>query len=136
MKQFFRSFNPRYLLASSVATLFLAILFAPLFVHAGAIVLENPLIDGIDSITEFVQLIVNTIIIPIGSVVVVMVFIYAGFLFVTAQGSEAKLKTAKNTFIWAVIGTAILLGSWVLAEVIQRTVCQIAGNTPGCAGTP
>lgn len=94
--------------------------------------LENPLASNVDSITEFVQLIINKIVLPIGSVVVVIVFIYAGFLFVTSQGNETKLETAKSTFWWAVIGSAILLGAFVITSIIQETVCGIAENIPGC----
>jgi hypothetical protein len=48
--------------------------------------------------------------------------IYSGFLFVSARGSEDKVKTAKKTFYSTIIGTAILLGAWVIVTVISATV--------------
>ena len=61
----------------------------------------------------------------IGFLVAVFFIVYAGFLFVTARGSEEKLKKAKSSFLWAIVGTAILLGAWVLATILEGTVNQI-----------
>ena len=58
----------------------------------------------------------------IGVIVGTFFIIYAGFLFVTARGDEAKLTRAKNAFLWSVIGMAILLGAQIFAEAIQGTV--------------
>lgn len=54
--------------------------------------------------------------------------LWAGFLFVKAQGNEKELEVAKNTLRNAVIGTALIMGAWVFAEIITRTVNQITGN--------
>ena len=57
---------------------------------------------------------VTAIAIPIAA----MFIIYSGFLFVTAGGNEAKLKAAKTTFYWTIIGAAIVVGAWALAAAI------------------
>ena len=46
----------------------------------------------------------------------------------TAQGNETKLEKAKTTFLWTVIGAAVLLGSWAIAQVIQTTINQLRGT--------
>ena len=51
--------------------------------------------------------------------------VYAGFLFVTARGNETQLGTAKKAFLGAVIGTAIIMGVWVIAKAIVGTVNAI-----------
>ena len=93
-----------------------------------ASLIENPLAGNVDSIFEFVEALLTNIVLPIGAVVVVFFIIYSGYLFVTAGGSEEKLKTAKQTFLWVVVGAAVLLGAWAIALAIQATVCQISPN--------
>lgn len=62
----------------------------------------------------------------IGTMVAVFFIIYAGFLYVTAGGDPGKIKTAHSTLLYAAIGTAILLGAQVIADVIKNTVTQLA----------
>lgn len=89
---------------------------------------DNPLTLGEDAtISSFIAQIINNIIVPIGAVVSVVFIIYAGFLFVTARGSEDKLKSAKTALLNAVIGTLIILGAWTFAQVIEGTVNQLGG---------
>ena len=70
---------------------------------------------------EFVNSILE-VVMKIGIPVAAMFIIYSGFLFVKAQGNEAELTKAKSAFTYAVIGTAILLGSWLLATGIESTI--------------
>lgn len=87
---------------------------------------SNPLAGDVNSIFSFVRFILNNIVLPIGVVIVVFFVIYSGFLFVTAQGNADKLQDARQTFLWVVVGAAILLGSVAIAEAIETTVCRIA----------
>ena len=45
------------------------------------------------------------IMIPIASIMV----LYAGFLFLTSGGDEEKIKRAKRTITWVIVGVAIIL---------------------------
>ncbi len=83
-------------------------------------ILPNPLGDTA-TFSELILKITN-IVLKIGYPIAVIFIIYSGLLFVTARGSEEKLKTAKNTFLWAILGTAVLLGATVLAEAIKATI--------------
>jgi hypothetical protein len=60
--------------------------------------------------------------IKLGAILAVLVFIWIGFKFVIAQGDPGKIKEAQQWFLWAVIGTAILIGSKVILEVIKNTL--------------
>ncbi len=82
--------------------------------------IPNPLGDTA-TFSELILKITN-IVLKIGYPIAVIFIIYSGFLFVTARGSEEKLKTAKRTFLWAILGTAVLLGATVLAEAIKATI--------------
>jgi hypothetical protein len=68
------------------------------------------------------------IIIKVGSVIALFFIIYSGFLFVTAAGSEDKVASAKATFLWTIIGVAIVLGAKALSVLIQGTVNNITGQ--------
>lgn len=54
----------------------------------------------------------------IGTVVVAFFIIWAGFLFVSARGSEEQVTKAKSVFIWTVVGAAILMGASVIARAV------------------
>lgn len=79
----------------------------------------NPL--GSSSFAALVKSIAN-LAMKIGIPIAAIFIIYSGLLFVTARGNQEKLDTAKKSFTWAIIGTAILLGAWTIAEVIETTV--------------
>lgn len=89
--------------------------------------LQNPFKSGTDSLFSLMKAVVNNIILPVGGVLTVLAFIYSGFLYVMAQGNESKLATAHKSLLYTSIGTAILLGSWVLANLICQTIGQLGG---------
>jgi hypothetical protein len=81
--------------------------------------LTNPLkAKTFSALVESIAKLAAEIGIPIAAIFI----IYSGLLFVTARGNEEKLKSAKKTFMWAMIGTAILLGAWVIAKAISTTI--------------
>ena len=88
--------------------------------------LTNP-ISGANSLFDLLQKVINDILLPIGGILAVMAFIYSGFLYVTAQGNESKLATAHKALLYTSVGTAVLLGSWVLANVICKTIGLLGG---------
>ncbi|MCX6787459.1 MAG: hypothetical protein NTY93_02995 [Candidatus Kaiserbacteria bacterium] len=68
-------------------------------------------------------------VIRIGAIVVVFMLIYVGYLFVMAQGAEAKITAARNALLWTVVGALILLGAQAISLGIQATVQAIStGN--------
>lgn len=75
---------------------------------------SNTLIDLIQKILEGA--------IKIGLPIIVLAIIYSGFLFVQARGNSEKLSEAKRTLLYTLIGAAILLGSWGIAQLISETV--------------
>lgn len=82
----------------------------------------NPL--KFDTLGKFVEQLV-TVARNIGMLVAVFSIVYAGFLKVTALGDEKKLEKANKAFLWSVIGTAVLLGAWLIATAIQGTVQEL-----------
>jgi hypothetical protein len=81
--------------------------------------LDNPI--AAKNITELLLSLVD-LAISLGSIVAVLMFIYIGFKFIMAQGSESDIKDAKQWFLYAVIGTALLVSSKVVVEVVKNTI--------------
>ncbi len=92
-----------------------------------SIQIKNPFKCSGDTCTipGFINTILNSILLPIGGVVAVLMIMYAGFLYVTAGGDEGQIKKAHNALLWAVIGAAILLGAKVISDAIRETINQL-----------
>tara|TARA_Y100000310_G_scaffold77594_1_gene74198 strand:- start:120 stop:503 length:384 start_codon:yes stop_codon:yes gene_type:complete len=84
--------------------------------------LENPL--GNTTIIGLLTRVLD-VVVQISLPIIVLFLVYAGFLFISAQGNEDKLNTAKKVFLWTIIGAVIILGSSVLLHAIQGTVDQL-----------
>lgn len=81
--------------------------------------IENPIKSG--TIVGLIKTILEGVI-KIGMPVLVLAIIYCGFLFVSAQGNSEKIGEAKDSLLYTLIGAAILLGSWAIAQLIVDTV--------------
>lgn len=82
--------------------------------------IKNP-VKAFDNLPDLIKEIINIVMLILTPIVGIML-IYAGYLFVTAQGDPGKLKSAKETLLYAVIGGAIILGAQIIASAIQGTV--------------
>jgi hypothetical protein len=90
--------------------------------------LTNPLAGGdINDIPTLVARLL-TIIVTIGVPLIALAIIYAGFKFVTAQGNPEKLEEAKKNLLWIIVGAAILLSAYAIAQGIEATISDIRGN--------
>lgn len=85
--------------------------------------LVNPL--GTKDVETFLLDILGIVTDIIGPVVVILMLVYVGFLFVTAQGIPAKISAAREMLLWTVVGALILLGAKVIALGIQATVAAL-----------
>jgi hypothetical protein len=109
--------------------MFLHVFFTPFFfLHAandpttaGRIV--NP-IPAVTSIPGLIHRILEGIL-KIGIPFLALAIIYSGFLFITARGNSEKLEKAKDSLLYTIIGGAILLGSWAIAQMIESTILGI-----------
>lgn len=90
-----------------------------------SIKLVNPL-KTIDDIPSFVRALLD-IVLTIAIPVIALAIIYAGYKFIAAQGNPTKLEEAKNTLIYVLIGAAILLAAYVIAEAVVNTINAIRG---------
>lgn len=92
-----------------------------------SIKINNPL-KNVTTLNGLIVKLLN-IILTIGVPFVALMIIYSGFLFVKAQGDPGKLKDAKATLQWVLIGGTILLSAWVIAKALAGTVNQIVNGS-------
>ncbi len=87
--------------------------------HRPPVSLLNPL--KVDSLEKLLELVLQVVVI-FATPIIVFFLIYAGFLFVTAQGNDAQLTKAKTALLWTVIGAVIVIGAKALLTIITNTV--------------
>ncbi len=88
--------------------------------------ITNPLKGGVTDFTSLIKIIAQWIFnlaIPIA----VAMIVYAGILFLTAQGEPAKITKAKDVLKYAVIGLAIILIGSGFVTLIQ-SVLELGGT--------
>lgn len=79
--------------------------------------LANPITFG--SIPDLLAAMLN-IVIVISIPFVVFFIIYAGFMYVTAQGNPEKLKAANTALLYSVIGGVIIVGSVAIVQIVKN----------------
>lgn len=76
------------------------------------------------SIDAFIAALLK-VIVAVGTPIAIVFLVFSGFLFVTAQGNEEKLRTAKKALTWTVVGLAVLLGAQLFAGMIEATIQDV-----------
>ena len=73
---------------------------------------------------DLMQLVVNLInnLVVISTFLATAAFAYAGFLFLTSGGSEAKKDQAKKVFTKVLIGYLWILAAWVIVYTIDKVL--------------
>ena len=84
----------------------------------------QPYAPGAPQVTSFSGLIQNIVwaIWIIFTVIVVLSFIYAGIMFLTASGDSKKLETAKQAFVWGVVGVIVGVIAFTIITIVSRVV--------------
>ncbi len=84
--------------------------------------LENPLgAEGPESIPAFIHSVLEGVV-TIGIPIVALAVIYSGFLFVAARGKPEAITHAKDALLYTLIGAALLLGAWAIANLMVDVI--------------
>lgn len=86
-------------------------------IGSGSGFLPNPL--QADTFAELFTAIAAWAFSIVGLLAVVMIIV-GGFQYIISAGEEAKIKEAKNTIKWAIIGLAVVLGSYAILAAIEN----------------
>lgn len=55
---------------------------------------------------------------------VVIMFIYAGFLFVSSEGDPSKITKAKSAVVWAIVGIVVGILAYSAEGIIKSILGQ------------
>lgn len=88
------------------------------------VTLPDPL--GGQSLQEIIANVVQYIVGILAGIAVIM-FIWAGILFLTSAGNEARITTAKKVLIYAVIGLGIAIAGEGLIILVVYIICGSNG---------
>lgn len=88
--------------------------------------LQNPF-KAIDSFPKLIKVVVNNIILPIAIPIIAIFIMYSGMLFVVnkKQGNVDGITRAKQTLKYTLIGAALVLGAFVIANALQSTLTSL-----------
>ena len=88
--------------------------------------IQNPIAS--QTLQEFVKDILD-IVVKVSMPFLVVMIIYAGFTYVTAQGNSVKVEKAHSMILWTIVGAGIILGAFIIARAIQVTIDNIESDT-------
>lgn len=74
-----------------------------------------------DDLNVMIENITNTMLFLLGATAVIAIIV-GGFMYVTAAGDAGKVKTAKNTVLYAVIGLVVALLAWGIVKFTVESV--------------
>ena len=107
---------------------FFILLFVSLFVclpvlaaDTEVVKLENPLTITTDNPAQLIGYIIRAVLAVVGGVALVMM-IYGGFQWLTAAGSEDKIKSGTQTMLWSAIGLVLVFSSYILVQTVLNFV--------------
>ncbi|OGG67129.1 hypothetical protein A3C21_02040 [Candidatus Kaiserbacteria bacterium RIFCSPHIGHO2_02_FULL_59_21] len=121
MNRIYRNARHVLLFIASAAIVFFA---STAFAQEG---LKNPLNSNFSSIPAFIAGALKALAM-IALPIITLFLVISGFYFITAQGNQQKLETAKKNFFYVVIGALLILGAWIIATLIAGTVNQLTGK--------
>lgn len=70
--------------------------------------------DVVNQVSTVIDFLIFKIAAPLGAIM----FAYAGFLYVTNGGNEAKIKQAHDVFLYVFYGLVLALAAWLLTNFI------------------
>ncbi len=95
---------------------------------AQGVALPNPL--GETSIPKLIGRGIQGFTGIVGSIALAM-FLYGGYMWLTSAGKSEKIKKGKEILIWAVLGLALIFGSYILVDFVIKGITTGAGTATG-----
>jgi uncharacterized membrane protein YwzB len=84
-------------------------------------------IEGGGGLTEMIGKLINVFLGFLGIIFLVLM-IYAGFLWMTAQGDDTKVKKAKDMIFQAIIGLIIIVAAYAISNFVLGSLLNATGQ--------
>lgn len=83
----------------------------------------------VTSIQTFIKSIIQ-ILVTIAGLVSAGFFVWGGFGYITSSGNPEMLDRSKKTILYSAVGLAIVLGAFVLTNIVSDLATTAFGATP------
>jgi hypothetical protein len=90
---------------------------APSAATTGPVEWTSPI--GAVSPTQLIGKAIKAVLGILGAVAL-LIFVYGGFVWMTSGGSPEKIKTARMTLVWAVLGMAVIFLSYAAVDFVLK----------------
>lgn len=78
--------------------------------------------SGTDTVNSIITTVINLFSVIVGIIAVIMI-IYSGLRYITSGGDSAKITSAKNTIVYAIIGLIVVaLAQFIVKFVLNKVV--------------
>jgi len=81
--------------------------------------IKGPLPDNFNNLGGLISRVITLFLIPIASVILLLVFIWAGYDFMMSEGNPEKIKSAQAKITTGVIGLVLLVLSFLIIKVVE-----------------
>lgn len=94
------------------------------------IILSPPVFAATGDVAQVESFIRNVIkvIAGLAGLIATGFFVVGGFTYITSSGNPEKLDQAKRTLFYSAIGLAIVIGAFVLADIISKIAADAFGG--------
>ncbi len=106
---------------AAAAVTALAALALPYVTFAGGVSLAQMQKLGPVNLQQLIANIIRAFLGLVGSIALLM-FVIAGFTWMTAAGNEQKIKDAKNNLLWSSLGLAVMFLSFAAVKFILNAL--------------
>ena len=86
----------------------------------------NPL--NTTNIVQIIGFFLKTLVLLAGAVAL-LIFLIASIKFIISSGNAEKVQEGKDTAVWALLGTVVVLGSYIALNFIFKVIT--GGGNPG-----
>jgi len=105
-------------------------LIVNLLILAALILAQPALADSGDvtKIQSFIQSVIQ-VLVTLAGLVSVGFFVWGGFGYITSSGNPEALDRSKKTILYSAVGLVVVLGAFVLSNVISQLAGTAFGST-------
>jgi len=82
-----------------------------------AVCIDNPLGSSVSTPQALIGKVINGILGVTGSIAL-LVFIWGGFIWMTAAGASDKVQHGKDTLVWATIGLVVIFSAYAMVRFV------------------
>lgn len=79
---------------------------------------------GKKGVIQIIGKVTNFLLFPIGAIMMAL-YIWAGFLWMTAQGNSENITKAKAVLVWTTLGMVVTLSSYLIVQFVFKNILQI-----------